>query len=495
MSTPLSFDVCFIYETRGDYQGTDIYPLVQDLCNGIPDTTFALISINTGNSQEKNVRFVQEEVDGNLYVHINLHSAWKSAKNSWKSRRAPALPAANQLIQALYSKNKQDIAIGLETLQDQLEPGKPNAHAELLYSKDNWDALCASYDQNAQGTPFQDYLHLYRTILAPLYAFSGIIDDLPAARCYHTLSSGYAGYLGTVLQRKHDTALVCSDYGSQALPTTIGNTSSTDLTTNWQSEHYRSLWLRLRAAMNEVAYKYASVITATSAHQLEKRRQQTGNSVNVLLIPNGIDCDYFFHLFSQHSQGVPNIVATIGPVEAAQDTKGFIRSLSYLREKNPNVVGWVVGSLQEDPHYAKECRSLVRNLGLYNHLRFFGQQDASTIYPRLGALVITSLTDTPPSTLHQAQAAGVPVVVTDTGSSRELITGRNEQDRQLGSSGAVVSVADPAGIADAVYELLKDQQEWTKTRLAGVERVHRYYSLESMVASHDALYRKLSRAA
>jgi len=109
--------------------------------------------------------------------------------------------------------------------------------------------------------------------------------------------------------------------------------------------------------------------------------------------------------------------------------------------------------------------------------------------------VVNTLTDTPPISLQHAQAAGVPVIATNIGACRELLEGREENDKLLGKSGAVVPIADPKATANAIEKLLNNPHVWAKTRLAGVERCHRYYSLDTMLQHYRTLYQKSGVAA
>ncbi|MCV5951315.1 GT4 family glycosyltransferase PelF, partial [Escherichia coli] len=47
----------------------------------------------------------------------------------------------------------------------------------------------------------------------PLWTLADLAEQLPPARVYHTVSTGYAGYLGAVLARRHHRPLVLSEHG------------------------------------------------------------------------------------------------------------------------------------------------------------------------------------------------------------------------------------------------------------------------------------------
>jgi glycosyltransferase involved in cell wall biosynthesis len=82
----------------------------------------------------------------------------------------------------------------------------------------------------------------------------------------------------------------------------------------------------------------------------------------------------------------------------------------------------------------------------------------------------------------------VPTVSTDVGSCRQLIEGLDEEDRNLGVSGAVVKIADPQGLADAAVALIGDPAAWTAASQAGIRRVERYYTDDQMFGRYRQVY-------
>lgn len=109
--------------------------------------------------------------------------------------------------------------------------------------------------------------------------------------------------------------------------------------------------------------------------------------------------------------------------------------------------------------------------------------------PRLGVLVLTSISEAQPLVILEAWSAGTPVVSSDVGSCREMIEGASEEDRALGRAGEVVSIADPQATASAVLRLLGSPQHWQQAQAVGLTRVERYYSDELMFERYRQLYR------
>jgi glycosyltransferase involved in cell wall biosynthesis len=123
-----------------------------------------------------------------------------------------------------------------------------------------------------------------------------------------------------------------------------------------------------------------------------------------------------------------------------------------------------------------------------DNVKFLGFQNVLDILPQLGLMVLTSISEALPLVVLEAFASGLPCLATDVGSCRELIEGRNEEDRALGAAGSVVSIADPEGTAEAALELLNDASRWGEAQQAGLARVARYYDDKLMFSSYRSLY-------
>jgi len=121
-------------------------------------------------------------------------------------------------------------------------------------------------------------------------------------------------------------------------------------------------------------------------------------------------------------------------------------------------------------------------------VKFLGFQKLPDLLPRIGLVVLSSISEALPLVLLEGYAAGVPAVSTDVGSCRQLIYGLDEEDKALGASGRVVGIADPQGLAEAAIELLSDQDKWNAAAKAGMARVEKYYAQDRMFASYREVY-------
>jgi len=182
------------------------------------------------------------------------------------------------------------------------------------------------------------------------------------------------------------------------------------------------------------------------------------------------------------------VLCLIGRVVPIKDIKTFVRAMRRVVNQLPQAEGWIAGPADEDPAYAQECENLVRSLGLQDHVKFLGFQRVEDLMPRIGLVVLSSISEALPLVLLEGYAAGVPAVSTDVGSCRQLVEGLDEDDRALGASGRIVPIADPQQLADASLALLKDPAAWQAASQAAIARVERYYTDTMMFDRYRAVY-------
>jgi glycosyltransferase involved in cell wall biosynthesis len=186
----------------------------------------------------------------------------------------------------------------------------------------------------------------------------------------------------------------------------------------------------------------------------------------------------------------PPVLCLIGRVVPIKDIKTFIRAMRRVVNHMPEAEGWIAGPEDEDQAYAEECHNLVRSLGLQDKVRFLGFQKIEDLMPKIGLTILSSISEALPLVILEGYAAGVPTISTDVGSCRQLIEGLTPEDKALGHSGAVVSIADPQALADASLALIGDHAAWHAASQAGIARVERYYTDDLMFGSYRKVYEK-----
>jgi len=205
-------------------------------------------------------------------------------------------------------------------------------------------------------------------------------------------------------------------------------------------------------------------------------------------VPNGIDLPRLSKLRALRPADPPPVLCLIARVVPIKDVKTFIRAMRSVVTLLSQAEAWIAGPEDEDLAYASECRSIVDGLGLTDKVKFLGFQNINELMPKIGLVVLSSISEALPLVLLEGFAAGVPAVATDVGSCRQLLYGLSEEDQALGQAGTVVGIAEPQALAVAAVALLSDPDKWRAAQAAGIARVERYYTQEMMFASYRRLY-------
>lgn len=316
----------------------------------------------------------------------------------------------------------------------------------------------------------------------------------------HSISTGYAGLLGSVLQRRWGCHYLLSEHGiytkerkiDLVQAAWIAENPDERLKTGLDAEvgYIRRLWIRFFERIGLVTYRSAHTIISLYEGNRQRQIQDGADPARTRVIPNGIALDTWNEALLSRPEGIPPVAGLVGRVVPIKDVKTFIRAMRGVVSAMPEAEGWIVGPEEEDPDYAAECRSLVASLGLQDKVRFLGFRQVREVLPQLGVMVLTSISEAQPLVVLEAWAAGTPVVTSDVGSCRELVEGSGPEDRDLGLAGEVVAIADPQATARAILGLLRDPQRWRQAQAVGLQRVHRYYTEELMLARYRGLYRE-----
>lgn len=191
----------------------------------------------------------------------------------------------------------------------------------------------------------------------------------------------------------------------------------------------------------------------------------------------------------EHPRDVQDIRARHGiapedPVVGAVTRFHAAKGIRYLVEAFPGVLGErpdahlvLVGEGPERP----ELEARAEALGIADRVVFAGfRRDVESYYAMFDISTVPSIEEGFGNVAVEAMALGTPVVASDLGGLREIIT--------HGRDGLLVPAADPRSLAEAILHLLRDPELRRRMGSAASER-SRDFSLEGYVETLERLYR------
>ena len=492
-------DICLLLEGSYPYVRGGVSSWVHQLILGHPEYQFSLVFIGANRDHYDEMHY---EFPSNV-CHFESHYL----NESLKLKEPKEYKLDNKIIkelQAVYSSlNKTGKIPSIDELPYLKEllvhPDKVKIE-QFFYSPQMWQLITKSYHANCPEQPFNDYFWTMRSMHAPILALLQIAKNIPDAHCYHTISTGYAGVLGMFLQLMKNKPLVLSEHGIYTKERQIDLYQADwikEVSQNFKAgldsniSYLRQLWMRFFENLGRLTYN-ASLVTITLYDQNRLKQIELGATPErAIVIPNGVKIDKFTPLLKQRSENIPPILCLLGRVVPIKDVKTYIRAIGLLIQTIPEAEGWIVGPEEEDKSYAKECHKLVEQLELEGKVKFLGFQNISNILPKIGLVVLSSISEGQPLVILEGFAAGVPAISTDVGCCRELIEGQEAADREFGEAGAIVPLANPHALATAAAALLEDNKRWYAAQAAGLTRVKHFYGEQTFLNNYHKLYRKV----
>ncbi|MEZ5728654.1 MAG: GT4 family glycosyltransferase PelF [Burkholderiaceae bacterium] len=502
-----SVDVMLLLEGTFPYVSGGVSSWVNQIIRGFPELRFGAVFVGSTPDDYGEMRY---ELPENL-VHLEVHYMHShSAPPLMASGRgdAAAFDANAALHDALRTLREQagqgDTTRAAGRLLEQVIPmldegGHLSEHA-FLHAERSWEQITDAYRRFSTDPSFVDYFWTVRIMHAPIWTLMRIAAKLIPARCYHTISTGYAGFLGAILRHRTGRPLLLSEHGIYTKERKIDLFQATWIRDNRnlfekdpaQLAYFRDLWIRFFEALGRMCYDAADRIVALYENNRLRQVADGAPAHKTLNVANGINLPRLAALRDRREKGPdggpPPTLCLIGRVVPIKDIKTFIRAMKTVVDQLPDAEGWIAGPEDEDPAYALECRSIAISLGLEHKVRFLGFQKIDELLPKVGLGVLSSISEALPLVLLEGFAAGVPAVATDVGSCSQLIYGLDEDDRALGAAGEVVRIADPEALGQAAVRLLADPERWRAAQQAGIQRVEQFYTQEMMFGRYRELY-------
>ncbi len=487
-------DIALLLEGTYPFVSGGVSGWVQQIIRGFPELTFAVIFIGSRAQDYGKMRY---ELPSNV-VHLEVHYLYDDVDKP-EIEPVEGDPEMFRCVERLhdYFRSPNAHHADAELLGEiGAELGGKFGMDQFLYSEAAWNYIRDQYRRYCTDPSFVDYFWTVRIMHAPIWVLARICDTMIPVRAFHTVSTGFAGFLGALAKRRFGKPLILSEHGIYTKERKIDLFSAKWIADNRSAlqrdptelSYFKQMWIRFFETLGRACYDASDSIIALYEVNRQRQIADGADAARTRNIPNGINLAQFAPLRSLRPDSPPAVACLIGRVVPIKDVKTFIRAMRTVANRLPLAEGWIAGPEDEAPEYAAECRTLVENLGLAANVKFLGFQKLTELLPKVGLVVLSSISEGLPLVLLEAYAAGVPAVSTDVGSCRQLIYGLDAEDQALGASGRIVGIADAPALAAVMLELLTDPVQWQAASQAGIRRVETYYSQDTMFSRYREVY-------
>jgi len=501
-------DVCLVLEGTYPYVAGGVSSWVHDIVRSLPELQFSLLHIGPRLGAYGEPRYeippnvtqmVEHYLHDSVEAHDMLHREQLRARLDRRIRSARRETAAPSRALAAIRRLHLDSVVDDALIAD-LATGDLDVE-QLLHGNTAFETITEIYRECAPGASFLDFFWHFRSMHVPLVRLLGA--ELPSAQVYHSLSTGYAGVLAAVASKRTGRPMVLTEHGIYArerelelarAPWIAERTRDPRMPTTSVSP-LRRVWSRFFSRLAQIAYRQSQTIITLS--EVNRRKQLSDGAARdrTSIIPNGVDIDHLSAIIGEPApRGAqePLRVGFVGRVVPIKDVLTFIKAC-HIALRDVKLAVEIIGPTDEDPVYAARCQNLVDRLGRSEEIRFVGPKKLADIYGKLDVVVLTSFSEGQPLVILEAHAVGVPAIATDVGACREMLEGRDGEDKALGPSGLVTQVAAQEATAAALVRFARDPELRRRMSVAARARVRAHYTKAKMIDDYRALYDELVR--
>ena len=315
-----------------------------------------------------------------------------------------------------------------------------------------------------------------------------------------------------------DAGYVCSEltkfFGLPFLHTShsLGKDKIQKLITDGMSEEMieKRYKISQRIQSEEKVFYYADLIVTSTSQEIENHLKHYENTseLKFKVIPPGIDLEKYFpfnevrqwdeqtsllikHINQQYMKffvtiNKPLILSLCRP-DRRKNISGLITAYGEDKELQKKANLAIYAGIRDDIQSMEdnerevltEILLLMDKYNLYGKMAIPKKHDTEIEVPELyrmaaksgGIFVNAALSETFGLTLIEAAASGVPVVTTEDGGPRDIITNCK--------NGIKVDVNDHKNISKALNKILDDKKLWNEYSQNGIKNVKKYYSWEA----------------
>jgi polysaccharide biosynthesis protein PelF len=299
---------------------------------------------------------------------------------------------------------------------------------------------------------------------------------IPPTDLTHSAAAAFCGLPCVVAKVRAGTPYILTEHGAYLREQYL------NLGRSIRSAFVRWFLLRVIAAVVDVNYAYADLLTPVCRFNTRWERWRGVEEERIQVIYNGVDPARFSPADEGTARAERPLVVNLGLIFPLKGQLDLIEAASHVRQSVPDVEFRFYGSPSDAKYYA-ECQSRIKQLELERTVVFAGStKEPWEAYRRADVVATASISEGFPYALIESMLSGAAIAATDVGGVREA----------LGSAGMLVPPCDPPSMAKAITALLSSQAERRRLGEMARARALQYFTEDKFVHQYRESYQRLA---
>ena len=232
---------------------------------------------------------------------------------------------------------------------------------------------------------------------------------------------------------------------------------------------------------------YASALHSVGNSEIETYLKYGGNIEKIIKIENGINLNDFelknsSDILKRLNMENKPYVLYLGRIHKKKGIELLLNSFKMLNNTNKEINLIIAGSGENN--YVREIKTIVKNLGLENMVKFTGlvsHDEKITLLSFAKLFSLTSISDIHPRAIQEALTMGVPVVISKESDYPEV---------EEYNAGIIVNL-DSKEICNAFEKLLKNDEILNTFSNNAKKLIKEKFLLEEQVKKFEKLYQNI----
>lgn len=461
--------ICFITEGSYPYILGGVSSWIHNMIKAYPEHEFIIYAIST---EEKNKGKYKYELPENVVEIVDVFLDEMKLVEGKKGKKYKMLIEHEQALQDLLDGKNMN----WEQIFDLFGSQSIHNISEFFMSKNFFNIIYSTYKNYYTYTPFTEFIWTIRSIYVTLFYL--LLTPPPKADIYHSVSTGYAGVLGSYGKYLYSTPFILSEHGIYTR-----EREEEIIKADWISGYHKELWTKFFVSLSSCAYEAADTVTSLFEVNKELQIELGCHPEKIQITPNGIRVDAFEHLPSRQEDEWINI-GSIARVVPIKDIKTMLLTFDLVKRECANARLYIMGPTEEDEEYYNECLNLLADLGTQD-VYFTGPVNIFEHIYQMDILILTSLSEGQPLSILEGMAAKKPHVCTNVGNCRGLLMGENDT---FGPNGYIEYIMDYTGLAQSILKLCNSPELRKRFGEAGYERVKHLFTQQQLIGTYRTLY-------